>query len=187
MVDNNKIDIQYLECVKKASDIFKNKTNDYGTSWRILRPSSLTDQIWIKAMRIRSIQDAKKQLVKDSLDEDFIGIINYCIIAIIQIENPDSSEHVSPDDVFILYDKCVEQVDELFKKKNHDYGEAWRGMRISSMTDLILAKLIRIKQIESNQGVVISSEGVIPNYQDIINYSIFCLIHISEGKNPVTN
>jgi hypothetical protein len=144
---------------------------------------SLTDQIFIKAQRIRSIQDKGAQRIEDGIEGEFIGIINYCIIALIQksLESSDQMEF-SPEELSGFYDLQVETTLELLRNKNHDYGEAWRDMRISSMTDLILMKIFRTKQIENNQGVTLVSEGVEANYQDMLNYAVFCLIKFKEEK-----
>ncbi len=163
--------------------MFDKKNKDYGTSWRILRLPSLTDQIFIKAQRIRSIQDKGLQKIEDGIEGEFIGIINYCIIALIQksLESSDQMEF-SPAEIGEHYDQQVEITLELLRNKNHDYGEAWRDMRISSMTDLILMKIFRTKQIENNQGVTLVSEGVEANYQDMLNYAVFCLIQLKQGQ-----
>ena len=156
---------------------------DYGTAWRILRLPSITDQIFIKAQRIRSIQEKGIQLVEEDISSEFIGIINYCVIALIQMELTENDTAELPvDRVMKAYDEKVKHTIELFQKKNHDYGEAWRDMRISSITDIILMKLFRVKQIEDNLGKTVVSEGVDANYQDMINYSIFCLIKMEFDK-----
>ena len=163
--------------IEQAKDIFIKKTKDYGTAWRILRPSSLTDQLFIKAKRIRSIEEKGRQQVGDSIQEDYLGLINYSVIAIIQLELTESDAYeLDPIHVEKLYTEQIRITRELLEAKNHDYGEAWRDMRISSMTDLILMKLLRIKQIEDNKGKTIISEGLDANYRDIINYAIFALI-----------
>src|SRR5690606_19192574 len=155
---------------------FKKKTIDYGTAWRILRPPSVTDQIFIKAQRIRSIQEKGNQKVEDPIREEFIGIVNYCLIALMQIGlQRDSRLELAYDELEPLYDQWVEETRELLENKNHDYGEAWRDMRISSITDIILMKVYRVKQIEKHQGKTLVSEGIEANYQDIINYAVFCL------------
>jgi len=157
--------------------LFIKKTQDYGTAWRILRLPSITDQIFIKAQRIRSIQEKGTQKVADDINSEFIGIINYCIIAMIQLGLKETDPlELSAEEVANLYDKYVEATLELLANKNHDYGEAWREMRVSSITDIILMKLLRVKQIEDNSGRTIVSEGVFANYQDMLNYSVFCLI-----------
>jgi hypothetical protein len=167
---------EYQEIIQYCQDLFSKKNKDYGTSWRILRLPSITDQIFIKAQRIRTIQEKGVQKVNDDISSEFIGIINYCVMALIQIAASERSLEVNDADLTTLFDNEVNEVKELLFNKNHDYGEAWRDMRISSMTDIILMKLLRIKQIEDNQGLTIVSEGVKAGYQDIINYSVFCLI-----------
>lgn len=157
---------------------------DYGSAWRILRLPSLTDQIFIKAQRIRSLQQNATRKVDEDEASEFIGIINYCIMALVQIEKgvvdqPD----MSLEDSLIFYDKYASETKQLMENKNHDYGEAWRDMRISSLTDLILQKLLRVKQIENNQGKTLVSEGIGANYQDMLNYAVFALIHINEENN----
>ena len=157
-------------------DLFVKKNKDYGTSWRILRLPSITDQIFIKAQRIRTIQDKGSQKVEDGITEEFVGIINYSVMALIQNSSQGANAELELEKLTILYDTQVREVKELLFNKNHDYGEAWRNMRVSSMTDIILMKLLRIKQIEDNQGVTLVSEGVKSGYQDMINYAVFCLI-----------
>ena len=157
-------------------DLFVKKNKDYGTSWRILRLPSITDQIFIKAQRIRTIQDKGSQKVEDGITEEFVGIINYSVMALIQNSLQGANAELELEELTILYDTQVREVKELLFNKNHDYGEAWRNMRVSSMTDIILMKLLRIKQIEDNQGVTLVSEGVKSGYQDMINYAVFCLI-----------
>lgn len=160
--------------------VFADKTHDYGTAWRILRPSSLTDQLWIKACRIRTIQEKKVQKVADSLQDDFIGIVNYSVMALIQLElgYADAAD-ISAEKAIELYDQQLASATLLMKQKNHDYGEAWREMRISSITDLILQKLLRIKSIENLEGATKASEGLAANYFDIVNYANFVLIKMS--------
>ena len=163
--------------IKNCLEIFSKKMKDYGSAWRILRLPSLTDQIYIKAQRIRSIQNNKTQKIDEGQASEFIGIINYSVMSLIQIDlgvvdEPD----MDIDTAVINYKKHIEIVKRLMKDKNHDYGEAWRDMRISSLTDLIIQKLLRVKQIEDNNGETLISEGVDANYQDIINYSVFALI-----------
>ena len=167
---------EYQEIIQHCQDLFTKKNKDYGTSWRILRIPSITDQIFIKAQRIRTIQEKGVQKVNDDISGEFIGIINYCVMALIQIEIGSSKNDIGADELTQLYNDQVKAVKELLFDKNHDYGEAWRDMRVSSMTDIILMKLLRIKQIEDNEGVTLVSEGVKSGYQDMINYSIFCLI-----------
>jgi hypothetical protein len=174
-----KTENEYKQVVKICKDIFEKKTKDYGTAWRILRLPSITDQIYIKAQRIRSIQEKGEQKIADDIRSEFIGIINYCVIALIQSSLSDKDPLDLPfDKVVNLYSQFIEETFELQKNKNHDYGEAWRDMRVSSMTDLILMKILRVKQIEDNKGATLISEGVKANYQDMINYSIFCLIKL---------
>jgi hypothetical protein len=177
---------EYQEIIQYCKDLFIKKNTDYGTSWRILRVSSITDQIFIKAQRIRTIQEKGIQMVEDNISTEFIGIINYCIMALIQLEVSDSKANLTIDRVTQLYDQEVEKIQKLLFEKNHDYGEAWREMRVSSMTDIILMKLLRIKQIEDNQGFTLVSEGAKAGYQDIVNYSVFCLI-LSDGLGTHSN
>lgn len=173
---------QYDAVVKRCQDIFLKKTHDYGTAWRILRPSSLTDQLFIKAKRIRSIGEKSRQMVEDSIEGDFIGLVNYAYMALIQLELGEEEElELSPEQAQVLYEKQVEIVRNLMIAKNHDYGEAWRDMRISSITDLILMKILRIRQMEDNKGKTLISEGLDANYADIANYAIFALILLSES------
>jgi len=177
---------EYSQVIKECKKIFVNKTLDYGTAWRILRLSSITDQIFIKAQRIRSIQEKGIQKVEEDISSEFIGIINYCVIALMQLELTDSSElELSPEKVGTLYDKHINDTMNLLMKKNHDYGEAWREMRVSSITDIILMKLLRVKQIEDNKGKTRISEGVEANYQDMINYSVFALIKLNYINNEI--
>jgi len=171
---------QFDDVIKMCTDIFEKKMKDYGTAWRILRTSSLTDQIYIKANRIRSIDTKGEHKVDEGVRPEFIGIINYSIMALIQLELGVSDENVSLDykTAVSLYKKYAAQSKSLLENKNHDYGEAWRNMRISSFTDIILMKLLRIKQIEDNEGKTFISEGVDANYFDIINYAVFALIKL---------
>jgi hypothetical protein len=171
---------EYKQVIKTCKDIFIKKTKDYGTAWRILRLTSITDQIYIKAQRIRSIQEKGTQLVADDINGEFIGIINYCIIALIQLELSDADPMELPStEVEALYEKHYQATFNLLLAKNHDYGEAWREMRVSSITDIVLMKLFRVKQIEDNKGQTIISEGVGANYQDMINYAVFALIKLT--------
>jgi hypothetical protein len=171
---------EYKQVISACKEVFKKKTKDYGTAWRILRLPSITDQIYIKAQRIRSVQEQGVQKVSDNIADEFIGIINYCIIAMIQLGLDESHPQELPvDQVVKLYDQCVAETVELLESKNHDYGEAWREMRVSSITDIILMKILRVKQIENNEGVTLISEGVKANYQDMINYAVFCLIKLN--------
>lgn len=177
----SKTNEQYDDVVNECSSIFKKKTIDYGTAWRILRPSSLTDQLYIKAQRIRTIQEKKTQKVADSTRDEFIGIINYSAMALIQLELGFADEaDINAEKAIELYQNQLVISKKLMQEKNHDYGEAWRNMRISSMTDLILQKLLRIKSIENNEGATLISEGLDANYLDIINYAVFVLILMNE-------
>jgi len=174
---------QYNAVIKKCRSLYINKLQDYGAAWRILRLPSLTDQIFIKAQRIRQLQQNSVRKVDEGKVSEFIGIINYSVMALIQlekgvVEQPD----ISNEEAVELYDKHVAITKQLMEDKNHDYGEAWRDMRISSLTDLILQKLLRVKQIEDNKGKTIVSEGIDANYQDMINYAVFALIHINEQQ-----
>ncbi len=172
---------EYDNIIRISRKLFEEKLSDYGASWRILRLSSLTDQIFIKANRIRSIQESGVKLVDEGIFDEFIGMINYGIIALIQIElSGEPSDNVlKKERALELYDKYVSQTKSLMERKNHDYSEAWRQMRVSSITDLILMKILRLKQIEDNDGRTIVSEGVDANYSDIINYSVFACIKLS--------
>lgn len=179
----SKTELEYRQVIDECKSLFDKKNQDYGTSWRILRLPSLTDQIFIKAQRVRSIQEKGTQKIQDDIRGEFIGIVNYCIIALIQYSLLNKAqEEFSNQELSQLYDQQVESTLELLLNKNHDYGEAWRDMRISSMTDLILMKIFRTKQIENNSGKTIVSEGVDANYQDMLNYSVFCLIKLNEGE-----
>lgn len=180
----NKTLTQYDAALSLCSNIFFNKMKDYGTAWRILRLRSITDQIFIKAQRIRSIEDKGIQKVEEGIQSEYIGIVNYCIIALIQLElGSESAEELPYDDATRYYNHHAKAARDLMENKNHDYGEAWRKMRVSSLTDLILMKLLRIKQIEDNDGTTIISEGIDANYYDIINYAVFALIRLEEEKN----
>jgi hypothetical protein len=172
---------QYDEILKACRKIFELKTKDYGTAWRILRPASLTDQIFIKASRIRSIQQKQTMRVNESIEGEFLAIVNYSIMSMIQLDHPPQGQYeLDVETAFGYYSTYASETKQLMLQKNHDYGEAWREMRVSSMTDLILMKLLRIKQIEENEGKTLVSEGLKANYQDIMNYAIFCLILLSE-------
>jgi hypothetical protein len=172
---------QFDAIIASCRDLFKKKMKDYGSAWRILRLPSLTDQVFIKAQRIRGLQENEVRKVDEDEVSEFMGVINYCIMALIQLdlgiaEIPDLSE----DRALELYDDKVAIAKELMDDKNHDYGEAWRDMRVSSLTDLILQKLLRVKQIEDNAGKTLVSEGIDANYLDMINYAVFALIHLNE-------
>lgn len=168
---------EYKQIIALCKDVFMKKNQDYGTAWRILRLPSITDQIFIKAKRIRSIQSLKERKVDEDIPSEFIGIINYCIIGLMQIDLREKNDlSIASEKLSQMYDEKVEKNRNLLANKNHDYGEAWRDMRVSSMTDLILMKIFRIKQIEDNEGKTMVSEGVDSIYQDMINYAVFCLI-----------
>ena len=176
--------VLFDEVINTCRELFIKKTSDYGTAWRILRLPSLTDQIFIKAQRIRSLQEIESRRVDEGERSEFIGIINYSIMALIQLklgvaEQPDLNAEHALD----LYDEQVNIAKSLMADKNHDYGEAWKDMRVSSLTDLIIQKLLRVKQIEDNQGKTIVSEGLEANYQDMINYAVFAMIHL-DNETP---
>jgi len=174
---------QYDAIVKICSEIFTKKMKDYGSAWRILRTSSLTDQIFIKAKRIRSIEDKGVSKVDEGIKSEYIGIINYCIMALVQLElGDDENTELLFDECIKLYNKHFKAAKSLMENKNHDYDEAWRDMRLSSLTDLILMKLLRTKQIEDNDGKTLISEGIDANYADMINYAVFALIKIEENN-----
>ena len=175
----NNTSLQYDTAIKLCKELFLKKMKDYGTAWRNLRPTSLTDQIFIKAQRIKSIEEKGSQKIADDIKGEYIGIINYCIISLIQLEMQDDARLELPyEEVELLYNKYAKQTKQLMEDKNHDYGEAWRDMRMSSLTDLILMKIFRVKQIEDNKGQTIVSEGVDANYMDMLNYSVFALIKL---------
>lgn len=174
---------QYDAVVDECRSLFINKMKDYGCAWRILRLPSLTDQIFIKAQRIRGLQENEVRKVDEGEAPEFMGIINYSVMALIQLEKGVAEQpDLSSEEVTLLYDLVIKETKELMENKNHDYGEAWRDMRVSSLTDLILQKLLRIKTIENNKGRTLVSEGIGANYQDMINYAIFALIHLEEAK-----
>ena len=173
---------QYDDVIAQCRSLFINKMKDYGSAWRILRLPSLTDQIFIKAQRIRGLQQNAERKVDEGEMSEFIGIINYCTMALVQlekgvVEQPD----LTLDEAIALYDNKIAITKQLMMDKNHDYGEAWRDMRVSSLTDLILQKLLRVKQIEDNKGKTLVSEGINANYQDMINYAVFAMIHLNEN------
>ncbi|MDY8134371.1 DUF1599 domain-containing protein [Aquimarina sp. 2201CG5-10] len=175
---------QYDAIIRTCRDLYIKKMKDYGSAWRILRLPSLTDQIFIKAQRIRSLQENEVRKVDEGEIPEFIGIINYSIMALIQIEKGIAEQpDLSVEDAADLYDKHIQVTKTLMMNKNHDYGEAWRDMRVSSLTDLIIQKLLRVKQIEDNKGKTLVSEGIDANYQDMINYAIFAMIHLGEAKD----
>ncbi|MCE3282636.1 MAG: hypothetical protein K0Q66_1373 [Chitinophagaceae bacterium] len=175
---------QYNAAVEKCKDVFLKKTKDYGTSWRVLRTISVVDQIFIKALRIRTIQEKQAQMIGDSISSEFAGIVNYGVIGLIQLElEKPGVEDLPVDRVSDLYDQHIGKVRDLMLEKNHDYGEAWRDMSQESFADLVLVKLLRIRQILANDGKTIISEGIDANIHDIINYAVFALVLIEEGKH----
>ncbi|MGA1398555.1 MAG: DUF1599 domain-containing protein, partial [Schleiferiaceae bacterium] len=162
---------QYAAEIARCRELYGKKLKDYGAAWRILRLPSLTDQLFIKANRLRTVQDAGVQKVADSQEGEFIGIVNYAIMALIQLERGIANEpDLSPEEALAAFDAQATRIYELMEAKNHDYGEAWRDMRITSLTDLILQKVLRVKQIEDNRGATLLSEGVDANYKDMVNY-----------------
>jgi hypothetical protein len=174
---------QYNQVVEKCRSLYINKLKDYGSAWRILRLPSLTDQIFIKAQRIRQLQENSTRKVDEGEVSEFIGIINYSVMALIQLEKGIAEQpDLNVEEATKLFDKHIAITKQLMENKNHDYGEAWREMRVSSLTDLILQKLLRVKQIENNEGKTLVSEGIDANYQDMINYAIFALIHLKENS-----
>jgi hypothetical protein len=178
---NTDTPILFDQAINQCRDIFQKKTHDYGTAWRILRPISITDQIFIKAQRIRSIEEKQENKVGESIENEFIGIVNYCVIALIQMELDISEDmEMNPDLVLKYYDTKAEMCKQLMITKNHDYGEAWRDMRVSTYTDLILMKILRTKQIEDKGGKTLISEGIDANFSDMLNYAIFALIRIND-------
>ena len=179
----NQTEQQYNAAAATCASVFVQKTQDYGTAWRILRTSSLTDQLFIKAKRIRSLETNAEQKIEEGVEPEYIGLINYSAMALIQIDMGDSTEmEIDPGVAEGLYRTEIAKTKELMMAKNHDYGEAWRDMRISSLTDLILMKILRLKQIEDNNGQTLISEGPEGSYRDIINYAMFALIKLSENK-----
>lgn len=172
---------QYDQVIERCASLFEKKMKDYGSAWRILRLPSLTDQIYIKAQRIRSIENKGVQMVDEGISSEFIGILNYSIMALIQLEKgvvdqPD----LNVEQAVKAYSHFAKESKDLMEAKNHDYGEAWREMRVSSLTDLILQKLLRVKQIEDNKGKTLVSEGIDANYFDMVNYAVFALIHLEK-------
>ena len=179
---------QYDAVIAICRSLFLNKMKDYGSAWRILRLPSLTDQIFIKAKRIRKLQESEVRKVDEDEKSEFIGIINYSVMALIQLEKgivdqPDMNTETAIE----FYDNKIAETRQLMLDKNHDYGEAWRDMRISSLTDLIIQKLLRVKQIEDNQGKTLVSEGIAANYQDMINYAVFAMIHFQAAEKETQN
>jgi len=179
---------QYNDVLATCKDLFARKTHDYGTAWRVLRLPSVTDQLLIKARRIRSIQEKREQKVADPVRDEFTGIINYCLIALMQRELAATEKtELTFAELEPLYDRLTDETRALLQNKNHDYDEAWRDMRVSSMTDIILMKIHRVKQIENLAGKTLASEGVYANYQDMINYAVFCLIKLNETVTDATH
>jgi hypothetical protein len=170
---------EYDAVLAVCKSLFIKKTNDYGTAWRILRPQSITDQLFIKAQRIRTLEEKKVSKIDESITSEYIAIVNYCVIAMMQLQLTETDPYELDSAVVEnLFDGQVRTTKQLMMDKNHDYGEAWRDMRISSLTDLILMKILRVKQIEDNQGATLASEGVYANYQDMLNYAVFALIKL---------
>jgi hypothetical protein len=179
----NKTSEQYDQQVALCRDVFVKKTKDYGTSWRVLRPKSLTDQLFIKGQRIKTLEETTERKVDEDIEPEFVGLVNYAVMGLIQMKLASGvSLELSEQEALKLYDTEIAGIKDLMIAKNHDYGEAWRDMRVSSFTDLILMKLLRIKQIEDNKGKTLISEGIDAGYMDIVNYAIFALIQLSEGK-----
>jgi hypothetical protein len=173
---------EYKNIIGHCRNLFSKKMKDYGSAWRILRLASLTDQIFIKAQRIRSLQQNGSQKIAEGQTSEFIGIINYSLMALIQIDlGVAEQSDLDLDAALAQYDEKISTTYQLMQNKNHDYGEAWRDMRVSSLTDLILQKLLRVKQIENNEGKTLVSEGIDANYQDMINYAVFALIHMESN------
>jgi hypothetical protein len=179
----NNTSLEYDKVIKVCRDLYTKKLQDYGPAWRVLRLPSLTDQIFIKAQRIRSLQENSQRMVDEDESSEFIGIINYAIMALIQLEiGVANTPDLDPEVATKKYDEKVALTKALMEAKNHDYGEAWRDMRVSSLTDLIFQKVLRVKQIEDNKGKTLVSEGIDANYQDMINYGVFALIHLGFAK-----
>ena len=180
-IDSPKHDTEreFKEAIARCRDIYSKKLIDYGTSWRVMRPKSLTDQIFIKARRIRTLEETGKGLIDEGIEPEFIGIVNYCAIALIQLALG-TGEPIDIEEALALYDKELEESTHLMYSKNHDYDEAWREMRVTSFTDIILQKLYRTREIEDNLGHTLISEGIDANYRDMINYALFALIRLNE-------
>lgn len=179
----NQTSQQYDRVITSCRDIFLKKNKDYGTSWRVLRISSVMDQIFIKAQRIRTIEEKATMKVNEGVESEFMGIINYCVIALIQMEMGASSEATVDEKILLdWYNTQIAITKKLMEEKNHDYGEAWRDMRVSTFTDMLLMRLLRIRQIEESQGKTIMSEGIDANIRDMINYSVFALIQLTQHK-----
>ncbi len=176
---------QYDQVASACLDLFSQKAHDYGTAWRVLRVSSLTDQVLIKAQRIRTLQQLGVSRVDEGIRPELVGIVNYAAMALVQLERgvPDTPD-LGAEEAIALVRQAITSARDLMVRKNHDYGEAWRSMRVSSLVDLILVKLLRIKQIEDNQGRTLVSEGIDANFLDILNYAVFALIHLDEAEAP---
>ena len=176
----------YDAALKECRELFRKKFDDYGASWRVMRPASITDQIFIKAQRIRSIQEKGEHLVDEGIRNEFVGIVNYGIMGLVQLDQGYTQDpETDQTRMMAWYDDYAARARELMLIKNHDYGEAWRSMRISSLADIILQKIFRTKQIEDNRGKVSVSEGIDANYLDMVNYALFALIRIDEGEDPM--
>lgn len=183
MTDTNQTEEQFKSVLTECRTLFEKKLHDYGASWRILRPSALTDQLFIKAKRIRSLEIKKESRVGDGIQPEFIALINYGIVGLVQLAKGFVDEvDMRPDEALALYDRYAHEALELMLKKNHDYDEAWRSMRVSSYTDFILTKIQRIKELEDLHGEAFVSEGIDANYMDIINYAVFGVIRMKEGE-----
>jgi len=177
----HKTSAQYDSIITTCRQVFEKKNLDYGTSWRIMRLSSIIDQIYIKAARIRTIEEKGSMKIDEGIGSEFMGIVNYCIMGMIQMELKDESEiELEAKQVLTMYDKYVHETKNLMEQKNHDYGEAWRDMLLSTYTDMLLMRIHRIRQIMDNKGKTIASEGIASNLMDMINYSLFALIRMSE-------
>lgn len=178
--------LPYDVVLRECRELFRKKFDDYGASWRVMRPTSITDQIFIKAQRIRSIQEQGEQLVDEGIRSEFVAIVNYGIMGLVQLDHSYTQDpETDHDKMMAWYDEYAGKARALMLRKNHDYGEAWRTMRISSLTDIILQKIFRTKQIEDNRGKVSVSEGIDANYLDMVNYALFALIRIDEGEDPM--
>lgn len=181
-MENKDTEQQFKDVMAECRSLFAKKLHDYGASWRILRPSSLTDQLFIKAKRIRSLEIKQVSLVGEGIRPEFIALINYGIVGLIQIEKGFADQvDITPEDALAMYDEKAKEALDLMIKKNHDYDEAWRDMRVSSYTDFILTKIQRVKEIEDINGKTLVSEGIDSNYMDIINYSVFGAIKTKES------
>ncbi|MGK6353015.1 DUF1599 domain-containing protein [Parapedobacter sp. DT-150] len=177
---------QYDRVIKHCQQLFTKKNADYGTAWRIMRPPSITDQLYIKAQRIRTLEEKKVSKVGEEISDEYLAIVNYCVMGIMQLElGAHGHENLSTETIIEKYEQAIRETKELMFAKNHDYGEAWRDMRLTSLTDLILMKIYRVKQIEDNRGQTLVSEGVKANYQDMLNYAVFALIKLDIGSDNI--